>query len=346
MKILVTGATGLIGSHLVERLCAQARDVRVLVRSTSNLQRLRGLDLELAYGDVYNYEAVRQAVKGVDVVYHLAGVMRDWGPRQLFLDVNVVGTEHVCQACVAEGVARLIHISSVAATGMEDYAGVKDESAPLLTDSRQHVYCYSKAEGERVVQRYVREHGLRVTILRPSYIYGPRELNVGLYIVARLLQRHFYLLPGDGRNYHQMIYVADATWGMELALQEQAIGQTYILVGARTTAREVYSALARAMGRRDVVYVPRVVGRMLGVLLETIYTAARAKRAPLITPFRLGILVNNNAWDGSKAERELGFRHQVELEEGMRNAVHWWRTHGYLRAEKLAERRIEKLASW
>ena len=330
MKILVTGATGLIGSHLVERLRARGQDLRVLVRSSSDLCRLRGLSLELAYGDVRDFRAVREAVKGADVVYHLAGVMRDWGPHQLFLDVNVGGTEHVCQACVAEGVGRLIHISSVAATGMEDYGGIKDENAPLLTDARQHIYCYTKAEGERVVQRYVREHGLKVTILRPSYVYGPRELNVGLYIVARLLQRRFYLLPGNGRNYHQMTYVTDVARGLELALKEQAIGQTYVLVGPRTTAREVYSALARAMGRREVIYVPKVAGWVLGVVLQAAYSAVRAKRAPLITPFRLGILVNNNAWDGGKAERELGFCYQVELEEGMQSAVHWWRTHGYL----------------
>lgn len=331
MKILVTGATGLIGSHLVERLVACRYSLRVLVRSTSDLRRLRGLGLELAYGDVRDYWAVREAVKGVDVVYHLAGVMRDWGPRQLFLNVNVGGTEHLCQACVAEGVERLIHISSVAATGMEDYPGVKDESAPLITGSRRHhPYCCSKAEGERVVRRYVRQHGLKATVLRPSYAYGPRELNVGIYIAARLLQRHFYLLPGNGRNYHQMIYVTDAARGMELALQPQAMGQTYILVGPRTTARQVYSALARAMGRRDVIYVPQAVGWLLGVVLNVAYTAARAKRAPLITPFRLGILANNNAWDGSKARRELGFRYQVGLEEGMQSAVHWWRTHGYL----------------
>jgi len=330
MKILVTGATGLIGSHLVERLVARKHDLRVLVRSGSDLRRLRGLGVELAYGDVRDYRAVRSAVKGVDVVYHLAGVMCDWGPHRLFWDVNVGGAEHVCQACVAEGVERLIYTSSVAATGMEDYTGVKDESAPLIADSRQHIYCYSKAEGERVVQRYARERGLRVTVLRPSYVYGPRELNVGLYIVARLLQRHFYLLPGNGRNYHQMIYVTDVARGMELALQPQAAGQTFILVGPRTTARQVYSALSRAMGRRDVIYVPRVVGRGLGILLDAVYTAAGLRQAPLITPFRLGILVNNNAWDGRKAERELGFRYQVGLEEGMQSAVHWWRTHGYL----------------
>jgi nucleoside-diphosphate-sugar epimerase len=330
MKIFVTGATGFIGSHLVERLVARRHDLRVLVRSNSDLRRLRGLGLELAFGDVRDYWAVREAIKGVDVVYHLAGMMRDWGPRQLFLDVNVGGTENVCQACVAEGVERLIHTSSVAATGLEDCSDVKDESAPLVTDYRQHPYCYSKAESERVVQCYGRDHGLKVTVLRPSYVYGPRELNVGVYIVARLLQRRFYLLPGDGRNYHQMIYVTDLARGMELALQPHATGQTFILVGPRTTAGEAYSALARAMGRREVIYVPRTVGAALGVSLNAIYAAVRARRAPLVTPFRLGILVNNNAWDGSKAERELGFRYRVGLEEGMQGAVRWWRAQGYL----------------
>jgi nucleoside-diphosphate-sugar epimerase len=331
MRLLVTGATGLIGSHLVERLDTRGYDLRVLVRSTSNVELLRDLGVELAYGDVRDYPAVRRAVRGVDVVYHLAGVMRDWATRQLFLDVNLGGTEHVCRACVAEGVGRLIHTSSVAATGMEDFPGVKDESAPLLSNPRgQHPYCYSKAQGERVVRRYARENGLQVTVLRPSYTYGPRELNVGIYIVARLLQRRLYLLPGNGHNYHQMIYVADVARGMELALQAQAIGQTYILVGPRTTAREVYSALARAMGRRDVIYVPKALGWALGILLKAIFGVVRAKRPPLITPFRLGVLANNHAWDGSKAEQELGFRCRVRLEEGMRHAVRWWRAHGYL----------------
>jgi dihydroflavonol-4-reductase len=330
-KILVTGATGLIGSHLVERLTARRYDLRALVRSTSDLHRLRGLGLELAYGDVRDYWAVREAVRGVNVVYHLAGMMRDWGPNRLFREVNVGGTENVCRACAAEGVARLVHVSSVAATGMEDYPGVKDETAPLLTDPRRcHPYCYSKAQGERVVRRAARERGLRATILRPGYVYGPRELNVGIYIVARLLQRRFYLLPGNGRNVHQMIYVTDVARGLELALQEGAVGETYVLVGPRTTARQVYAALAGAMGRRPPIYVPKAVGWALGVVLKAAYQAARAKRAPLITPFRLGILVNNNAWDGTKAERELGFRYRVGLEEGMRTAVHWWRTHGYL----------------
>ncbi len=330
MKILVTGATGLLGSHLVEHLAARGYNLRVLVRSSSDVYRLRGLGVELAYGDVRDDWAVCQAARGIDVVYHLAGVMRDWGPRQLFMAVNVGGTENVCRACVKQGVARLIHVSSVAATGLEDYPGVKDEDAPLVADPRQHAYCYSKAEGERAVRRYARQHGLPVTVLRPSYVFGPRELYVGIYIVARLLQRRFYLLPGDGRNYHQMIYVDDAARGMELALQPQAAGQTYILVGPRATARQVYAALAEALGRREVIYVPTAVGRLLGVSLEALYKAVGARRAPLITPFRLGILVNNNAWEGSKAERELGFRYQVGLTEGMRNAVRWWRAHGYL----------------
>ncbi|MFZ5917546.1 MAG: NAD-dependent epimerase/dehydratase family protein [Chloroflexota bacterium] len=331
MRILVTGATGLVGSHLVERLAARRHDIRVLVRSTSDLLRLRGLGLQLAYGDIRDYRAVRRAVEGIELVYHLAGLMRDWGPAQLFMDVNVGGAENVCRACVAAGVGRLVHISSVAATGMQDYPGIKDENAPLLTDPRRcHAYCYSKAEGERVVQRHVHRHGLQATILRPSYVYGPRELNVGIYIVARLLQRRFYLLPGNGRNIHQMIYATDVARGMELALQERAIGETYILTGPRTTAHEIYTALACALGRRGPIYVPRVVGAALGLVLNGLYKMTGARRAPLITPFRLGILAHNNAWDGSKAERELGFRYQVGLEEGMQTAVHWWRTHGYL----------------
>lgn len=332
---MVTGGTGFIGSHLVEHLVQRGQQVRMLVRATGGygfkarfLCQMTRAGVELVYGDIRDRRAVREAMRGVDMVYHLAAIMRDWGPRRLFAEVNVQGTENVLWACVQEGVQRIVFTSSIAATGLENYPGLKDETFPLTTS--RHPYCWSKAKAEKICHRYATEHNLHITIVRPVYVYGPREFNVGPYIVARLLKRGFRILPGDGRNYHHMVYVADLVRALELAAQEQAIGQIYLIGGPLTTAREVWAALAEAMGTGPIIYVPKTVGYVLAAVMEGTYRALGRQNPPLLTFFRLGVLTNNNAWDCRKVARELGFRPQVGIREGMRRAVEWWRENGYL----------------
>jgi len=327
MKVLVTGATGFIGSHLVESLVAKGFKVRGLTRSPEKARALWEKGVEPLVGDLRDYKAVREAVKGVGVVFHLGAIMSDWGPWRLFYEVNVMGTENILQAACEEGVKRVVYTSSVAATGLEDYPGLKDETFPL-TRSR-HPYCRSKAEAEKVARRYI-EKGLPLVIIRPVYVYGPRERNVGVYTVARLLRRGFRLLPGDGSNYHHRVYVADVVRALELAAErERAAGETYIIGGPLTTAREFWETLARTMGT-SIIWVPKTAGWTLALFFEVAYRFLRRQTPPLISFFRLGVLTNNNAWDITKARRELGYEPLVGIEEGLRQAVRWWEEHGWL----------------
>ncbi len=222
---------------------------------------------------------------------------------------------------------RLVFTSSIAATGLENCPALKDETHPY-TASR-HPYCRSKVLAEKVV----REFGDRMetVVLRPVYVYGPAEFNVGVYTVARLLKRGFRILPGNGRNWHHRIYVEDLADALAQAgAHESAAGRTYLVGGPLTTAAEFWQALAAAMGTRPIVFVPKAVGWGVALVLEAAYRAVGRRKAPLLSFFRLGILTNNNGWDTSRIEREIGFRARTSPEEGLRAAVRWWRENGYL----------------
>jgi len=335
MTILVTGGTGLIGSHLVERLLAEGRQVRVLARPTSQRGELAELPVppEWVNGDLLDASSLQAAMRGVEQVYHLAAVMRDWGSWELFYQANVTGTENVCAAALAAGVRRLVHTSSIAATGLEDYAGLKDESFPYVDPYQkgQHPYCATKSLGEQVVKRYHDERGLPAVILRPTYAYGPREHNVGPYIVARVLRRGLRLLPGDGRNLHHWVYVGDVVRALILAGQPGVpTGRPYLIGGPPTTAREGWQALTEAMGCGPIVYAPKSVGWLVAVALEGLNWVTSSRSSPLLSRFRLAVLTNNNGWDTGRAERELGFTPEVGVKEGMAHAVKWWHEHGWL----------------
>lgn len=333
MTILVTGGTGLIGSHLVEHLVAEGRQVRVMVRPTSQRGELADLPVDWVAGDLLDAGSLQAAMRGVELVYHLAATMDDWGPWELFYQANVTGTENVCAAALAAGVRRLVHASSIAATGLEDYHGLKDESFPYVDPQGKgrHPYCATKALGEQVVRRYHDERGLPAVIVRPTYVYGPREHKVGPYIVAHNVRQGLRLLPGDGLNLHHWVYVSDLARALILAGQPGVpTGRPYLIGGPLTTAREGWQALTEAMGSRPIVYVPKSLGYLVAVALEGLNRVRRKRSSPLLSRFRLAILTNNNGWDTSRAERELGFVPEVGVQEGMAHAVRWWREHGQL----------------
>lgn len=326
-KVLVTGATGFIGSHLVEKLLAEGYKVRGMTRSLQKAQHLESIGVEPVIADIRDYEAVRRAVRGVDIVFHLAAIMSDWGFWRDFYQVNVLGTENVLRSACEEGVQRVIYTSSIAATGLEDYPGLKDETFPL-TESR-HPYCRSKAEAEKIARRFM-ERGLPLVIIRPVYVYGPGERNVGVYTVARLLKAGFRLLPGNGSNYHHRVYVKDLVEGLLLAAtSDRAIGKVYIMGGPLTTAKEFWGTLARIMGT-SIIWVPVAIGQVLALPFEVTYRLLRIRKPPLISFFRIRVLSNNQAWDFSRARQELGYNPRVGVEEGLREAVRWWKEHGWL----------------
>ncbi len=324
MRVLVTGATGFTGGHLARALSARGHQVAALVRTPDKAKPLHAAGIETVEGDIVDAAAMRRAVKGCDVVYHIAAVYREARfSDDVYRKVNVEGTGNVVQACRSEGVGRLVHCSTVGVHG--DVKAPADESAPF---GPLDIYQQSKLEGELLVARHMGE-GLKATIFRPVGIHGPGDMR--FHKLFRAIASGAFRMIGDGRVLYHMTYIDDLVTGI-IACGEHpaAVGQTYILCGPRyTTLTELAEGVAKAVGR------PLKRGH---IPVWPVMIAARACEAicrplriePPLHRRRLDFFVNDRGFSGAKAARELGFVPQVSLEEGLRRTARWYESVGLL----------------
>jgi nucleoside-diphosphate-sugar epimerase len=327
MKILLTGGSGFLGSHVAEQLSARGVAVRALVRPSSDCGHLRTLSgVELVTGAIEDRPSLDSAVSGVDAVIHAAGLVKARRPED-FVAINVQGTRNVLEAIAAHGpsVRRLVFVSSLTAVGPSL------DGLPVDPDANRPVSNYgrSKAEAERLV-RGVAER-LSVVILRPPMIYGPRDrecLSFFKTIASRALPQF-----GDGRWLNSVVYGPDAARAcIRAAEAEVPSGSSYFLEDGHVYVwRHMLEDIERAMGTRAIWRVgmplPLVVVAAVGSELFGRVTG----RAVMLTRDKLNELRGPH-WvcDGSAARRELGWQPEVDWTEGTRLTVDWYRAHGWL----------------
>jgi nucleoside-diphosphate-sugar epimerase len=321
MKALVTGATGFVGSHLVEGLIKKGYEVTCLVRKTSDTKWIEGFDLEVLQGDCLEEGSVRGAVKGADVVFHVAGVTKACSEREFF-EVNVRGTENVLSAVAGEnpGLRRFVHISSLAAVGPSRNGSPVDEQTPPNPVSS---YGRSKLEAERAV--LTRKGDIPVTVIRPPAVYGPRDRD--LYVFYRMVKKGIF--PDWGRCCYSLLYIDDLVKGIMAAAEApEAEGEVFFLSEGHYTNEHIAGVISEAVGRKPVrLRVPRAMVSVMAVISE------RLGRG------RPGIINRDKAreltypgWvcDSTKAGRKLGFSPKIKLNEGIKWTANWYRIHQWL----------------
>ncbi|MEE8170179.1 MAG: NAD-dependent epimerase/dehydratase family protein [Phycisphaerae bacterium] len=207
---LVTGATGLLGSHIVEQLRRRGRPARVLVRPGADCRWLQTQQVEFVEGDLCDPKSLAEACTGATVVYHAAARVGDWGPWQDFVRVSIDGTRHLIDAAVQAGVTRFIHISSISAYGHRNGDGlVLDETAPLGQNVyRWSYYTRAKVEAEHVVWDRHRKGLIEVSVIRPSWIYGPRD-RTSIARIVKLVRNRQAKMLGDGSNRLKTVYAGN-----------------------------------------------------------------------------------------------------------------------------------------
>ena len=316
---LVTGATGLVGSHLIERLAERGDRVVALVRPDSPSDHLQTIHhVELAFGDIGEPWTLREAFAGVDVVYHCAARPPIGGTREQFRRANVEGTANVLQSALVAHVARVVHVSTVDVYGYGDHDGA-DEGTPYRADG---LYSGSKIEAERLAQDAYERDGLPVSIVRPCLIYGARDRHV-LPQVRALLERAWVPLLGDGSTLMDVVDVADAVEAIVRAgTHSGAVGEAFnVTDGHRRTLYDVVEALSRALRRE-----PRYVRLPYAPVYGASWLASRmCERLRLPTPSTLQreivkAMGHDRHFSIAKAERRLGYAPQVAVEDGFRNA--------------------------
>jgi len=322
VTILVTGASGFLGSALARTLVIQEHSVRILARPTSYLKHLDGLPLEIAYGSLDDPESLRVACRDVRIIYHCAGLSADWGPWQQFYQTNVLGVRNLLAAAVAaDTVERFLHVSTSDVYGYPRIAC--DETQPVVDCGLP--YNRSKGLGEREVWACRESTGLPVTVVRPVSIYGPRSRDFVTEIAALLRQGQMLYVNG-GHTRAGLLYIYNAVEGLiRAATLPCAVGQVYNLrdPGDETWA-EYVGALAAGMGvRAPWLNLPSGVALALAALFETVARALRLKRRPLLTRHAVYLMCRDQGYSIAKAQHELDFHPTVSFAEGLERTLAW-----------------------
>ena len=326
MNVLVTGASGFLGSHLVKALLREGHVVHAFVRRPHSLPVEPQSNLEVAVGDIRDRRAVDEAVAGCDQVYHLAAVYRDGGATKgEYWDVHVRGTEHVLDACATHRIKRLVHCSTMGVHGHVSRIP-SNEDSPLNPGDE---YQRTKQIAEERVWDFCRRHGIPFTVVRPAGIYGPGDLR--FLKLFRAIQRGYFVMLGSGETYYHLVYIDDLVDGfLRCGTQEAALGQAFLIGDRRyVTLNEFTAAVA------EILHVAPPRWRLpvwpfyaAGAVCEAVCVPLRVQ--PPLFRRRVDFFTHDRAFDIAKARQALGYEPQVGLEEGLRRTAEWYQSHGYL----------------
>lgn len=321
-KLFVTGATGLVGSQVIQRAREMGLPVVALVRSAEQAAFLQGQGVELVEGDLTHPASLQGRLSGVTQVVHTAAKVGDWGSVDEYRQTNVTGLANLIAALQEQcNLKRLIHISSLGVYEARDHYGTDETEPPHA--SGIDGYTLSKIEAEQLLQ----EQSIPYTILRPGFIYGPRDRTVLPRILERLKSGQFAYLgsPEKLMNNTWVKHLVDAIF---LALNhDQAVGQIYNITDVTLVSkREFISTIAELAGYpAPQKVVPLSVARHLAKILEGLWRLLGKKQAPILSQARIKFLGLNLDFSTLKAQQELDYHPQTSCRDAMSETIAWFR---------------------
>lgn len=324
---LVTGASGFVGGHLAEALARQNVKVKLLVRSTSKLPFKPTVNMEIFYGDVTDLESLRRAMKGVEVVYHLAGVLR--GSNFLsYCNVNAEGTRKVCQAAAENRVKRLVYVSSLSAAGPSPEAGPIDET---VFPQPVSFYGQTKLMGEDIALSY--QNRYPVTVLRPGAVYGPRETDIFEYF--KMVASRLVVIGGADTQKISFVYVDDLVDAILLAAHsKKAEGKTYFVSDGQSYHwGDITAYIGKALNKSYVtIKIPLGLVKIVASVGDFIaYLTGKSILPPIVSSDKMKeAQVPGWACKNTKLRQELGFKPKFDIEVGIQKTVEAYRAAGWL----------------
>ena len=325
MKVLITGATGLLGGHLIQELQQRGDQIRALVLPVENAEKLVAQGVEVVRGDVTDATTLAPAVKGIEIILHLAGMMGVDRPLADYRLVNVTGTENLYRAAQVAGVRRFVHTSSHTVYGL-GYGRFLTEEDELRPDPDP--YSITKAEGDHLMRRLMLKSDVETVIIRPGTFFGPGDrLHFGR--IAQRMKNGKGIIIGRGNNALPFCYVTDVAQGFLLAAShEKAPGNVYNISNDHPlTQQEIFNAIADDVGgQRPIRHLPYLPIYYGGIVAEKVAFITHSK--PIVT--RLGAMMfgTDNRHSVEKARRELGYEPEVDVREGIRLAAAWFNAGG------------------
>jgi len=325
MKVLITGATGLLGDHLLQALQQRGEQIRALVLPVENAEKLIAQGVEVVRGDVTDAGTLAPAVNDIEIIFHLAGMMGVNRPLAEYRLVNVTGSENLYRAAQAAGVRRFVHTSSHTVYGL-GYGRFLTEKDALRPDPDP--YSITKAEGDRLMRHLMLKSGVETVILRPGTFFGPGDrLHFGR--IAQRMRNGKGVIIGRGDNALPFCYVTDVVQGFLLAAyHDKAPGNVYNISNDRPLSQqEIFNAIADDVGgkrpTRRLPYLPVYYGSIVAEKAALI-----AHTRPIVT--RLGVMMfgTDTRHSVEKARSELGYEPKVDIRQGIRLAAAWFHAGG------------------
>lgn len=309
MRILITGASGFIGSFLVKAL-KNKHKVRVLIRDKlGEIEGTKGI--EIAKGNLTDTESLEKATKNIDIVIHCAALHKKVNYKHLH-NANVTGTENLLRACEKNRIKKFIYLSSITTFGSIEKANEKSGRNP------ESDYAKTKLLGEKIAERYMKKT-FPVTILIPSLVYGPSK-RAGSSQWFRYIKKGYFRIFGKGGNKIEVIHISDLVRAIILTLNnKKSNNNTYIISGQTTTLNEFTNKIAEAENVRKPRHIPEWLAYATGFFLGIISKIA-GKDMPL-TITKIRNMTRSRSANISKAKKELGFKPQVSLDEGIKSNV-------------------------
>ena len=324
-NVLVTGGTGCVGSNLAAALIERGYCVSILRREHSDLRAIAGIGVEHRFGDLRDLSSLQAAMRGCDTVFHTAAIVSHQKKKwELQLEVNVIGTRNIVEACVRTGIERLIHTSSVAAIGYPAGGRLATEETDFNWPQRTG-YRYSKHLAEKEVMAGV-QRGLHAVMVNPSVIVGERDVHFhGGQLIRDIKKGRVPLYISGGMN---VVYVGDVVRGHIQAALAGKNGERYILSGENLTHKEIFRRTAGIVGGRGpIAELPLPLLRTTARIIEGVSDILGIE--PLITTDLVTNAGKLNWYSCEKAQRELDYR-ITPFDETIRAAYRWYRENGFL----------------
>ncbi len=328
MTVLVTGASGFVGSAVARCLIDAGFDVRVLMRPHSDRRNIKGLAVEVATGDLMDVTSLERALDGRRALFHVAADYRLWvrDPAPMF-GANVDGTRHLMRASLAAGVERIVYTSSVATLGLRRDGQLADEDTPSTVADMIGAYKRSKFLAEAEVRRMIEDDGLPAVIVHPSAPVGPRDVKptpTGRMILEAAMGR----MPAYVDTGLNVVHVDDVARGHLLAFEKGVVGDRYILGGEDMSLKHILDEIAAITGRpAPRVRLPHNLILPVALVAEA-WTRLSGGGEPFVTVDGVRMAKKWMYFSSAKARRELGYGPRP-ARQALADAIAWFRENGY-----------------
>lgn len=335
MTIFVTGATGFIGTKLVNALVHQGHAIRALTRPTSNLEGLHHERIKFVPGDIMNRDSLARGMEGCTQVFHLAAYAKNWArDAKVFFDQNILGMKNVFDAAKQVGIQRIVWTSTIVTFGPTALGVIGDETMQRITRTYYTEYEESKAMAEQEALKMTAT-GYPVVIVNPTRVYGPGKLTEGNSVTLMIDQYDRGLLPillNQGINIGNYVLVDDLVQGHILAMERGRIGERYILGGENVSLKHFFEIVDEVSGKKHFqINLPPQAARAYGTIQK--FTAEKFHIYPQITIGWVETFLQNWAFSSAKAEQELGYKF-TPFKEGIRQTYEWLLQERKLRKKK------------